>query len=81
MAFELFPYVYVIPFPLAPLQPIKQHERGVVVITKPPRALQFRDMQLVTASSLLEAPQIDRNGSHCKKNLQGRRISHLLSQC
>lgn len=27
------------PFPLAPLQAIKQHERGVVVMTKPPRAL------------------------------------------
>ena len=27
------------PFPLAPLQAIKQHERGVVVMTKPPNAL------------------------------------------
>lgn len=27
------------PFPLAPLQAIRQHERGVVVITKPPSAL------------------------------------------
>jgi hypothetical protein len=27
------------PFPLAPLQAIKQHARGVVVITKPPSAL------------------------------------------
>jgi len=26
------------PFPLAPLQAIRQHERGVVVITKPPSA-------------------------------------------
>ncbi len=32
-------YVNAIPFPVAPLQAIKQHERGVVVMTKPPSAL------------------------------------------
>jgi hypothetical protein len=32
-------YTKAIPFPLAPLQAIRQHESGVVVITKPPKAL------------------------------------------
>lgn len=32
-------YVNAMPFPPAPLQPIKQHESGVVVMTNPPNAL------------------------------------------
>lgn len=35
----LMSHMKATPFPLAPLQAIKQHARGVVVITKPPSAL------------------------------------------
>ena len=34
-------YVKAIPFPLAPLQAIRQQESGVVVMTNPPSALEW----------------------------------------
>lgn len=36
---EAISHMKAIPFPLAPLQAIKQHESGVVVMTNPPSAL------------------------------------------
>jgi hypothetical protein len=39
LSIDLISHIKAIPFPLAPLHAIKQHERGVVVMTKPPSAL------------------------------------------
>ena len=39
--FRSLSYMSATPFPLAPLQAIKQHESGVVVITNPPNALEI----------------------------------------
>lgn len=38
---SLVSYVKAIPFPLAPLQAIRQQESGVVVMTNPPSALEW----------------------------------------
>ena len=51
-------YVNAIPFPLAPLQAIKQQARGVVVITKPPRALSLRF--IVLAIEFVSLPKMTR---------------------
>lgn len=62
--------MYATPFPLAPLQAIKQHEMGVVVITNPPSAL---DNDLLDRSFKVPRAAIE--------DSQGRRISHTLGQC
>lgn len=63
-------YTNAMPFPLAPLQAIKQHEMGVVVMTNPPSAL---DNGLLDKSFKMQ--------DVAAKDPQGRRISHALGQC
>lgn len=45
LSIHWFSHMKATPFPLAPLQPIKQHETGVVVMTKPPSALHVQSSQ------------------------------------